>query len=94
MPSDVECQRTFDIAFSNIVDDELNDADSKLIPYFTSLDRSCLDLARSARSVFKPMALRALLVHVRIFQLKVLFPYFTCNFGRVGPSFDHDGTAI
>ena len=41
------------------------------------------------------MGLRAFLVHVRmIFKLKVLFPYFTCNFGRVGPSFDHDGTAI
>ena len=38
------------------------------------------------------MGFRALLVHVRIFKLKVLFPYFTCSFGRVGPSFDHDGT--
>ena len=44
-------------------------------------------LARSARLVYKAwlsteMALRALLVHVSIFKLKVLFPYFTCNFGR------------
>jgi len=38
------------------------------------------------------MGLRALLVHVRKFKLKVRFPYFTCNFGRVGPSFDNDGT--
>ena len=41
-------------------------------------------LARSARLVSKgiktKMGLRALLVHVRIFKLKVLFPYFTCNF--------------
>ena len=40
------------------------------------------------------IALCALLVHVRIFKLKVLFSYFTCNLRRVGPSFDHDGTAI
>ena len=55
--------------------------------------KSCLAILVSTL-ILDNLALRALLVNVCIFKLKVLFPYFTCNFGRVGPSFDHDGTAI